>query len=153
VPIALGALLGQHYDLSARLVPLHAAMRLNDLIQVEGPADLDVQTARHDLLGQFLERRQRLIYAYPVCSQNPEIRRALADPRNRALQGRQKRAIRLLSDFYGITLFRARSRYFTFVRAYFPSQHGRGSRLGQGKLAWFARPARRNRLSNVRPAL
>jgi hypothetical protein len=79
VPIALGALLGQHHDLSARLVLLHAAMRLNDLIKVEGPADLDVERARHDLLGQFLERRQRLIYAYPVCSQNPEIRRALAD--------------------------------------------------------------------------
>ena len=42
VPIALGAPLGQHHDLSARLVLLHAAMRFNDLIEMEGSADLNM---------------------------------------------------------------------------------------------------------------
>ena len=52
-----GALLGQHDDLSTRFVLLHAAMRLNDFVKVEGFADLDVQCAHCDLLDQILERR------------------------------------------------------------------------------------------------
>src|ERR1700675_854281 len=51
-----GALLGQHDDLSTRFVLLHAAMRLNDFVKVEGFADLDVQRTRGDLLDQFFER-------------------------------------------------------------------------------------------------
>src|SRR5580700_248172 len=50
------ALLGQHDDLSTRLVLLHAAMGLSDLVEVEGFADLDVQCASCDLLDQILER-------------------------------------------------------------------------------------------------
>ena len=38
---------------SARFVLFHAAMRLNDLVKVEGPADLDVQLARCDLLDRI----------------------------------------------------------------------------------------------------
>jgi hypothetical protein len=89
----------------------------------------------------YLKIFQRLIDAYPVCSQNPEIRRALADLRNRALPGRQKRAIRLLSDFYGITLFRARSR---FLHSYelISHRHTAAARA-LAKEACLVRPARR----------
>src|SRR5216684_6165744 len=59
-----GALLGQHDDLSARLVLLHAAMRLSDLVEVEGLADLDVQCACCDLLDQILERRPHEIFRF-----------------------------------------------------------------------------------------
>ena len=41
--------LGQHHDLSARLVLFHEAMRLGDFVEVEGLADLDVQGACRDL--------------------------------------------------------------------------------------------------------
>src|SRR5712671_3704498 len=59
-----GALLGQHDDLSARLVLLHAAMGLSDLVEVEGFADLDAQCARSDLLDQILERRPHEIFRF-----------------------------------------------------------------------------------------
>src|SRR5258708_8825335 len=59
-----GALLGQHDDLSARLVLLHAAMGLSDLVEVEGFADLDAQCARSDLLDQILERRAHEIFRF-----------------------------------------------------------------------------------------
>src|SRR5258708_37519935 len=57
--------LGHHHDFSSCLVLLHAAMRLNDLIQVEGPAHLNVQRARHDLLDQALERRSHEVFRFP----------------------------------------------------------------------------------------
>jgi hypothetical protein len=38
---ALGTQLGQHHDLAARLILLHAAMSFRDLVKVEGPAYLD----------------------------------------------------------------------------------------------------------------
>src|SRR5216684_4864077 len=59
-----GALLGQHDDLSARLVLLHTAMGLSDLVEVEGFADLDVQCARYDVLDQILERRPHEIFRF-----------------------------------------------------------------------------------------
>jgi hypothetical protein len=59
-----GALLGQHDDLSARVVLLHAAMGLSDLVELEGLADLDVQCARCDLLDQILERRPHEIFRF-----------------------------------------------------------------------------------------
>src|SRR6267154_1994155 len=59
-----GALLGQHDDLSARLVLLHAAMGPNELVEVENPADLDVQRARRDVLDQFFERRPHEIFRF-----------------------------------------------------------------------------------------
>src|SRR5260370_32610682 len=59
-----GALLGQHDDLSARLVLLHAAMGLSDLVEVEGFADLDAQCAPSDLLDQILERRPHEIFRF-----------------------------------------------------------------------------------------
>src|SRR6267378_5919535 len=59
-----GAPLGQYHDLSTRFVFLHAAMRLNDLVKVGDPADLDVQRARRDLLDQFFERRPHEIFRF-----------------------------------------------------------------------------------------
>src|SRR5260370_26017479 len=59
-----GALLAQHDDLSARLVLLHAAMGLSDLVEVEGFPDLDVQCARCDLLDQILERCPHEIFRF-----------------------------------------------------------------------------------------
>src|ERR1700716_3562645 len=59
-----GALLGQDDDLSARLILLHAAMGLSDLVEVKGFADLDVQCARSDLLNQILERRPHEIFRF-----------------------------------------------------------------------------------------
>src|SRR5467141_1850812 len=59
-----GALLAQHDDLSTRFVLFHAAMRLNDLVKVEGFADLDVQRTRGDLLDQFFERRPHEIIRF-----------------------------------------------------------------------------------------
>src|SRR5260370_42432170 len=61
---ASGALLGQHDDLSARLVLLHAAMGLSDLVEVEGFAALDVQCARCDLLDQILQRCPHEIFRF-----------------------------------------------------------------------------------------
>src|SRR5260221_13641496 len=58
------ALLAQHDDLSARLVLLHAAMGVSDLVEVEGFADMDVQCARCDLLDQILERRPHEIFRF-----------------------------------------------------------------------------------------
>jgi|SRR5580704_6299390 hypothetical protein len=58
------ALLGQHDDLPARLVLLHAAMGLSDLVEVEGFADLDMQCARCDLLDQILEQRPHEIFRF-----------------------------------------------------------------------------------------
>src|ERR1700693_1766245 len=58
------ALLGQHDDLSARLVLLHAAMGLSYLVEVEGFADLDVQCASCDLLDQILERCPHEIFRF-----------------------------------------------------------------------------------------
>lgn len=49
-----GASLGQHHDLSARFALLHAAMRLSDLVKVEGFTNQDVQRARRDLFDQIL---------------------------------------------------------------------------------------------------
>ena len=43
--------LSQHYNLSTRFVLLHAAMRLNDFVEVERFANLDVQCARRNLLN------------------------------------------------------------------------------------------------------
>src|SRR6266403_801253 len=54
-----GALLGQHDDLSARLVLLHAAMGLSDLVEVEGFADQFkhfVDSLRTDFLDLFGDR-------------------------------------------------------------------------------------------------
>src|ERR1700675_2858189 len=59
-----GALLGQNDDLSARLVLLHAAMGLSDLVEVESFADLDVLCARCDLLDQIIERRPHEIFRF-----------------------------------------------------------------------------------------
>src|SRR5713226_8855996 len=59
-----GALLGQHDDLSARLVLLHAAMSLSDLVEMEGFADLDAQCASSDFLDQMLERRAHEIFRF-----------------------------------------------------------------------------------------
>src|SRR5258708_26047278 len=59
-----GALLGQHDDLSARLVLLHAAIGLSDLVEAEGFADLDAQCARSDLLDQLLEQRPHEIFRF-----------------------------------------------------------------------------------------
>ncbi len=59
-----GALLGQHDDLSSRLVLLHATMGLNDLVEVESFADLDVQCARCDFLDQILERHPHEIFRF-----------------------------------------------------------------------------------------
>jgi hypothetical protein len=60
--------LGQNDDLSARLVLFHAAMRLSDLVKGKGPADLDVQRTRGDLLNEFLKRRQHEIFRFPGIS-------------------------------------------------------------------------------------
>src|ERR1700721_2265184 len=57
-----GALLGKHDYLSPRFVLFHAAMRVNDLLKVEGFADLDVHRTRSDLLDQFFERRPHEIF-------------------------------------------------------------------------------------------
>ena len=46
---------GQHDDLAAGPVLLHAAMRLDNLTKLEDPADLDAQLIRGDLLDQFIE--------------------------------------------------------------------------------------------------
>src|SRR5216684_2709639 len=59
-----GVLLGQHDDLSARLVLLHAAMGLSYLVEMEGLADLHVQCARCDLLDQILERSPHEIFRF-----------------------------------------------------------------------------------------
>jgi hypothetical protein len=48
--LRVALLLGQCDDLSTRLVLLHTAVSLNDLIELEGLADLDVQRSRRDLL-------------------------------------------------------------------------------------------------------
>jgi len=45
--------LGKNYDLPARFVLFHAAMRLIDLVKVEDLANLDAQTVRRDLLHRF----------------------------------------------------------------------------------------------------
>src|SRR5260370_5011338 len=70
-----GALLGQHDDLSARLVLLHAAMGLSDLVEVEGFADLDVQCARCDLPDQILERRPHEIVRFASIGGQADRRR------------------------------------------------------------------------------
>jgi hypothetical protein len=46
----------QHHNFSACFVLLHAAVRLNDFIELKGFADLDVQCARRDLLNKILNR-------------------------------------------------------------------------------------------------
>jgi hypothetical protein len=43
----------RHYVLPATFVFLHAAMRVNDPVKVEGPANLDLPRARRDLLDEF----------------------------------------------------------------------------------------------------
>src|SRR5258708_37778581 len=47
--------LGQHNDLSPSFVFLHATMRLDDFVEVESLANLDVQWAPCDLIDQFLK--------------------------------------------------------------------------------------------------
>src|SRR6266853_2331416 len=59
-----GALLGQHDDLSARLVLLHAAMDLSDRVEVKSFADLDVQCACGDTLDQVLEWHPHEIFRF-----------------------------------------------------------------------------------------
>src|SRR5271157_1135328 len=54
--MTLGLGSGQHHDFALRLVLLHAAVRLDDLVETEGPADLDVQPPGGDLPNQFIER-------------------------------------------------------------------------------------------------
>src|ERR1700739_670462 len=48
----------QDDDLAARFVLLHAAVRLDDVVEFEHFADLDPQRPRGDLLYQFIERCQ-----------------------------------------------------------------------------------------------
>jgi hypothetical protein len=45
----------QDHNLAARFVLLHAAVRLDDVVELEHPADLDPQRAGGDLLDQFIE--------------------------------------------------------------------------------------------------
>src|SRR5258708_24567562 len=47
--------LGEHNDLSPSFVFLHATMRLDDFVEVEGLANLDVQCGPCDLIDQFLK--------------------------------------------------------------------------------------------------
>src|SRR5882672_5682414 len=56
--------LGQHHDLSTRLVLLHATMRLDDLVELESPADLYPQRAGRYLFDQFLERRPHEVFCF-----------------------------------------------------------------------------------------
>src|SRR6516164_957324 len=48
----------QDNDLAAGFVLLHAAVRLDDVVELEHLADLDPQRACGDLLDQFIERCQ-----------------------------------------------------------------------------------------------
>jgi hypothetical protein len=45
----------KNYDLSASFVSLHAAMRPDDLVEVESHANLDVPCASWGLTDQFLK--------------------------------------------------------------------------------------------------
>src|SRR5215468_12757680 len=55
-PLRHRSCLGQHDDLPSRLVFLHAAVGLDDVVETEGLADLDVQLSGNDLLDQLVER-------------------------------------------------------------------------------------------------
>src|SRR6266404_4447174 len=70
-----GALLGEHDDLSARLVLLHAAMGLSDLVKLEGFAHLDVQCTCCDLLDQVLERGPHEIFRFASVGGQADRRR------------------------------------------------------------------------------
>src|SRR5713101_224047 len=62
--------LGQHHDLPTRFVLFHAAMCLNDLVEVERFADLDAQCARCDLFDQILDRCPHEIFRFAgICGQ------------------------------------------------------------------------------------
>jgi hypothetical protein len=50
----------QDDDLVARFGLLHAAVRLDNVVEFEDPADLDAPRARGDLLDQFIESGVRV---------------------------------------------------------------------------------------------
>ena len=67
-PIVAGFSLGrlqplrEHDNLSSRLVLLHAAMRLNDVVKMKYLPDLNVQRALRDLIGQFLKGHSHKVF-------------------------------------------------------------------------------------------
>lgn len=54
--------LGQNHNLSAGFVLLHAAMRLDNLVERKGLANLDVQLSRGDLLNELLKGCEHEIF-------------------------------------------------------------------------------------------
>src|SRR5580704_16622014 len=65
----------QDNDLAAGLVFLHAAMRLDDLIQLEYLANLNRQLSRGDVLYKILERRQHEIFGTTIIGRQTHGRR------------------------------------------------------------------------------
>src|SRR5580692_8624513 len=65
-----GCPLSQHHYFSAGFILLHAAMRLNDFVEVERFANLDTQCARRDLLSKILKRHPHEVFRFAcVCCQ------------------------------------------------------------------------------------
>ena len=56
------SLLGKNHDLSTSLILLHTAMHLNDLVEFEVPADLNLQRPFRDLLHQVVKRQSREVF-------------------------------------------------------------------------------------------
>jgi hypothetical protein len=57
---------GQHDDLATDPVLFYAAMRLEDIVELEDPTDLDPQPALGDLLDEFVERRPHEVFGSEV---------------------------------------------------------------------------------------
>jgi len=86
----------QDDDLAARFVFLRAAVRLDDVIELEDPVDLGAQRTRGDLLDQFVERCQHKVLRPTVVGRQAHGSRDHAGSKYVTFRGGFRRAIPFL---------------------------------------------------------